>query len=222
MRKLKIGGATVNQTPFDWANNTSNILAAIAEARNQKVKILCLPELCVTGYGCEDLFLSEWLPARAWKELDRIKSSCENITVSVGLPVRIGNITYNGACVISNQRILGITLKQNLARDGVHYEPRWFTAWSPDVVSEIVRDNERIPVGDLTYTVDGIQFGFEICEDAWQKSKRPGTRLAERNVDLIMNPSASHFAMGKSQLREHLRRHHGSVREGRVGRHLGD
>lgn len=202
MRKLKIGGATVNQIPFDWTNNTSNILAAITEARNQNVRILCLPELCITGYGCEDLFLSEWLPARAWEELNKIKSSCENITISVGLPVRIENSIYNGACVISNKRILGITLKQNLARDGVHYEPRWFTAWPPNIVSEIVRDNEKIPVGDLTYAVDGIQFGFEICEDAWQKSKRPGYRLAERQVDLILNPSASHFAMGKSQLRE--------------------
>lgn len=202
VRKLRIGGATVNQIPFDWANNSANILEAIKEARSQKVNILCLPELCITGYGCEDLFLSEWLPARAWKELNYIKGFCENITVSVGLPLRIDNVTYNGACVISNKKILGITLKQNLARDGVHYEPRWFNAWPPDMVSEIIRDDVKIPIGDLIYTADGIQFGFEICEDAWQKSKRPGYRLADRKVDLILNPSASHFAMGKSQLRE--------------------
>ena len=202
VRKLKIGGATVNQIPFDWDNNTTNILGAIQEARNQNVDILCLPELCITGYGCEDLFLSDWLPARAWKELNYIKGFCENITVSVGLPLRIDDITYNGACVISNKKILGITLKQNLARDGVHYEPRWFNAWPADKVSEIIREEEQISVGDLTYAVSGIQFGFEICEDAWQKEKRPGYRLAARKVDLILNPSASHFAMGKSQLRE--------------------
>lgn len=202
MRKLKIGGATVNQTPFDWSNNTANILGAIEEARKLNVKILCLPELCVTGYGCEDLFLSEWLAARAWKELAIIKNSCTDITVTVGLPVRIDNTTYNGACVIRNQKILGITFKQNLANDGVHYEPRWFKAWSPNMVSEIIRDGEKIAVGDLTYAVDGIQFGFEICEDAWQRTDRPGVRLAERRVDLILNPSASHFAMGKSQQRE--------------------
>jgi NAD+ synthase (glutamine-hydrolysing) len=50
VRKLKIGGATVNQIPFDWSNNTANILGAIEEARNLNVN-LCLPELCVTGYG---------------------------------------------------------------------------------------------------------------------------------------------------------------------------
>ncbi|MBA4054534.1 MAG: NAD(+) synthase [Marivirga sp.] len=202
MRKLKIGGATVNQIPFDWKNNSENIIAAIQEAISQKVKVLCLPELCITGYGCEDLFLSDWLPARAWKELQNIKNFCAGITVSVGLPIRIGDITYNGACVISNKKILGITLKQNLARDGVHYEPRWFDAWPPNEVIEMEVDGERIPVGDIIYEVNGIRFGFEICEDAWRQNERPGYRLCEKGVDLILNPSASHFAMMKSLLRE--------------------
>jgi len=199
---LKIGGATVNQIPLDWRNNSANILEAIREAINQNVKILCLPELCITGYGCEDVFLSDWLSERAWKELLYIKSFCTDITVTVGLPIRLNGITYNGACVISNKKILGITLKQNLARDGVHYEPRWFDPWPPNEVAEIVRDEERISVGDLIYEVEGIRFGFEICEDAWRKNNRPGYRLFERGVDLILNPSASHFAMLKSLLRE--------------------
>ena len=202
MRKLKIGGATVNQIPFDWKNNTSNILEAIEEARRQKITLLCLPELCITGYGCEDLFLSTWLPERAWAELKSIVPHCENITVAIGLPIRIDGITYNGSCVIRNKKILGITLKQNMARDGVHYEPRWFNPWPPNTVSEIVRDGERVSIGDLVYEVGGIRFGFEICEDAWLKENRPGYRLFDRGVDLILNPSASHYAILKSLLRE--------------------
>lgn len=202
MRKIKIGGATVNQIPFDWKNNSENIIAAIQEAIRNKVNVLCLPELCITGYGCEDLFLSDWLPERAWKELNYIKEFCTEITVSVGLPVRINDLTYNGACVISNKKILGVTLKQNLARDGVHYEPRWFDAWRPNEIVEMDVAGERIPVGDVIYEVNGIRFGFEICEDAWRKTDRPGYRLCEKGVDLILNPSASHFAMMKSLLRE--------------------
>jgi len=200
--KLKIGGATVNQIPFDWKNNTENIIHAIEEGRRQQVRILCLPELCITGYGCEDLFLSDWLPARALEELAVILPHTQDITVSVGLPVRLGDITYNGACVLSNGRILGITLKQNLARDGVHYEPRWFDAWVPGKVEHITVGNTTVPVGDVIYEAEGISFGFEICEDAWRKAHRPGYRLQERGVALIMNPSASHFAMRKSLLRE--------------------
>jgi len=201
-RILKIGGATVNQIPFDWKNNVTNIISAIEAAKRESVSILCLPELCLTGYGCEDVFLSDWLSAKAWVHLQKVIPHCENITVCLGLPIRMDGITYNGACVISNKKILGITLKQNLARDGVHYEPRWFDAWPSGLVKEIVVQGETVSVGDLIYEVSGIKFGFEICEDAWRKEKRPGYKLCERGVDLIFNPSASHFAMGKSELRE--------------------
>jgi NAD+ synthase (glutamine-hydrolysing) len=200
---LKIGGATVNQIPFDWENNVNNILEAIRQAKEQHIKILCLPELCLTGYGCEDLFLSDWLSEKAWEHLPAIQEQCDGITVSVGLPIKIQGTTYNGACVISNKKILGITLKQNLAKDGVHYEPRWFEEWPSGEVVTLPETYHYVQAGDLIYEVEGIRFGFEICEDAWRKTNRPGYRLCERGVDLILNPSASHFAMGKSELREH-------------------
>jgi NAD+ synthase (glutamine-hydrolysing) len=202
MSTVKIGGATLNQIPFDWKNNTQNIIDAIRAARQQKIEILCLPELCITGYGCEDTFLSEWLSREALVQLQVIVPECEEITVAVGLPVRIDKTTYNGAAVISNKKILGITLKQNLALDGVHYEPRWFKPWLYNAVSSIKAGDADVQVGDLIYEVKGVRFGFEICEDAWRKRRRPGYRLQERGVDLILNPSASHFAMGKSSLRE--------------------
>lgn len=201
-RILKIGGASLNQVPFDWNNNVSNILAAIEAAKSDHVKILCLPELCLTGYGCEDLFLSDWLSEKAFQKLVAIVPHCTSISVCIGLPVRSGGITYNGVAVIDDGAIRGITLKQNLAKDGVHYEPRWFTAWKPDEVKSIEIDGNKISVGDIVYDLHGIKTGFEICEDSWLKEKRPGYRLKERGVDLVLNPSASHFAFGKSELRE--------------------
>lgn len=202
MTLLRIAGGTVNQTPLDWKGNTQHIIDAIHEAQHNKVKILCLPELCVTGYGCEDLFLSDWLSEEAWRQVTIIREQCANITVNVGLPIRINGITYNGACVISDKKILGIALKQNLAKDGVHYEPRWFEAWKPGKTISHSIGSENIEVGDLIFHAEGIKIGFEICEDGWKKESRPGYKLFEQGVDLILNPSASHFAMGKSQLRE--------------------
>lgn len=201
-RVVRIGGATVNQIPFDWGNNVKNIVSAIEAAKKENIAILCLPELCLTGYGCEDVFLSDWLSVKAWDHLQSILPYCDSITVTIGLPIRIDGITYNGVCVIADKNILGIVLKQNLARDGVHYEPRWFDAWPAGMVKEIALSNQKIKVGDLIFESNGIRFGFEICEDAWRKEKRPGYRLFERGIDLILNPSASHFAMGKSNLRE--------------------
>lgn len=201
-RELKIGGATLNQTPIDWKNNISNILSAIEEAKKDEIKILCLPELCLTGYGCEDLFLSDWVSNQALSHLIQIVPYCDNICVCIGLPIRIKGITYNGVAVVHNQKVLGITLKQNLARDGVHYEPRWFDAWVPNQITEFPIGKDKINVGDLIYEIGDIKIGFEICEDSWRKDKRPGYRLKDRGIDLILNPSASHFAFGKSTLRE--------------------
>lgn len=201
MKKLRIGGGTVNQTPLDWLGNTQHIIDAISAAEQEGVRVLCLPELCITGYGCEDLFLSDWLAARAWQQLQIVRRQVKDMVVSVGLPVRIDGITYNGAAVLHKGEILGITLKQNLARDGVHYEPRWFDPWLPFQRRVVDIDNTAVQVGDIIYEVFGISIGFEICEDSWRVN-RPGYRLADRGIDLILNPSASHFAMGKSELRE--------------------
>ncbi len=202
-RRLKIGGATVNQTPIDWANNTHNIIQSIRLAQSQQLDLLCFPELCITGYGCEDLFLSDWLSENAWSELEKIVPETANIMICVGLPVRIENTTYNGVCVINNKEILGIALKQNLARDGVHYEPRWFESWPANNIKQIERGGRIISVGDIIFECERVSFGFEICEDAWRKV-RPADNLVNHKVDLILNPSASHFAMCKSKSRDEL------------------
>ncbi|MEQ9591144.1 MAG: NAD(+) synthase [Cyclobacteriaceae bacterium] len=203
MKRLKLGGATVNQTPLDWQSNTTNIINAIKAAKKENIDILCFPELAITSYSCEDLFLSEWLSEGAWRELLKIREAVTGLTVCVGIPIRIEGWTYNGVCVISDKKILGITLKQNLARDGVHYEPRWFEPWPSGVIKNIVIGGEAVSVGDLLYNHKDVTFGFEICEDAWRKV-RPASVLVQRGVDLIFNPSASHFAMEKSPSRENL------------------
>lgn len=204
MRKLILAGATLNQTPFDWKHNTTNILSALEKAKKSKVDLLCFAELTITGYSCEDVFLSDWLAETAWQKLLEVAEHCDNITVAIGLPVRINGITYNGACLIHNKKILGVSLKQNLPKDGVHYEPRWFEAWQAGKVTSIERAGENIHVGDLVYDIKGLRIAFEICEDAWVLTNRPGEHLCKQGVDIILNPSASHFAMSKSNIREEL------------------
>ena len=88
MKKIKIAGAALNQTPLDWGQNLGNIKTAIYEAREQQIDILCLPELCLTGYGCEDLFLSNWLCETALEKLSDVIQWTENIFVAVGLPLK--------------------------------------------------------------------------------------------------------------------------------------
>jgi len=203
MPKLRIGGAALNQTPLDWKGNFENIVNAINEAKKQNIDVLCLPELCIPGYGCEDLFNHQWLIERSVIQLQKIIPYCINITVAMGLPIVFENKTYNCACMIKDGRILGISAKQHLANGGVYYEPRWFTPWPKEKVAQIEIDNNYYDIGDIIYEIDVIKIGFEICEDAWIKD-RPACRLVEKNVDLILNPSGSHFAFEKSIERQKL------------------
>ena len=201
---MRIAGAALNQIPFDWAHNLLNIRAAIEMARENGVELLCLPELCLTGYGCEDLFLSEWLPETALGHLQQVRAWTHGICVVVGLPVRLNHRTYNTAAVLRDGQILGFAAKQFLANDGVHYETRFFVPWPAGQTVAVDYGGETWPLGDLVFEHRGVRFGFEICQDAWQPAhERPAGRLVGR-VELIVNPSASHFAMSKTDVRYQL------------------
>jgi NAD+ synthase (glutamine-hydrolysing) len=201
MKLIKVAAGVLNQTPLDWDRNKQHIVDAIDEAKNQQISVLCLPELCITGYGCEDAFYSHGTFEIAFAMLQEIASYTEGIIVSVGLPVKYVNRIYNAACLIADKKILGFTAKRYLAGDGIHYEPRWFNPWPQGEQGEITIGDNTYPLGDLYYDCGGIKIGFEICEDAWVAS-RPGRDLFRHGVDIILNPSASHFAFGKMEIRK--------------------
>lgn len=197
MKKIKVAAVALNQTPMDWVRNISNIKTAIHKAANDGAKIICLPELCITGYGCEDTFHSKDLLKRSMDALHSIKKETKGIIVSVGLPVEYNGALFNTSCLLFNGAIEGFVCKKHLAGDGIHYEPRWFHPWPDNLTAKI---DDAYPIGDIYFEVDGIKIGMEICEDAWV-SNRPGASLAARGVDIILNPSASHFAFGKHEVR---------------------
>ncbi len=202
---MRLAGAALNQTPLDWAGNLANIRSALDQARAAGVQLLCLPELCLTGYGCEDLFLHPWLAETAEEHLAALLPFTYGLCCVVGLPVRYGEgLAYNGAAVLRDGRVLGVVAKQFLANEGVHYEARWFRPWPAGRAVDIELAGQQTTLGDLVFEHDGVRFGFEICEDAWRPdTERPACRLAGR-VELIVNPSASHFALSKTDVRHDL------------------
>ncbi len=201
MRLIKLAAAAVNQTPLDWGGNRRNILVAIRAAREADVGLLCLPEMCITGYGCEDAFHSPHVSATAWRELRALLPHTRGLAVSLGLPILHQGAYYNCAALVIDGRLEGIAAKRHMAGDGVHYEPRWFKPWPTGGRALLDRDGEQIPLGDYLYDLDGVRVGFEICEEAWV-ARRPGGDMAARGVDVVLNPSASHFAFGKHRVRE--------------------
>ncbi len=206
MKLINVAVACLNQTPLAWDDNFAHIQTAIEHARSQNVTLLCLPEMAITGYGCEDAFFTDGLHRLAFEQLDQIAALTAGMVVAVGLPVYHERALYNAAALLVDGVIVGFVGKQFLAGDGIHYEPRWFKEWPRGEVDVLERTRDdgsiaRYPIGDLVFDVGDVRVGFEICEDAWV-ANRPGTELALRGVDVICNPSASHFAFGKFAVRQ--------------------
>src|SRR5882672_11418706 len=166
MHLIKVAASVLNQTPLDWDGNRRNILAAIAEARAEGVSVLCLPELCITGYGCEDAFHGAFVHRTAWAELGQIVPATRGMIVAVGLPVFFHHALFNTAAVLVDGQIAGFVAKRHLAGDGIHYEPRWFKPWPAGLRQELEVDGVHYPFGDCFFDVGGVRIGFEICEDA--------------------------------------------------------
>ena len=151
---LRIAGATLNQIPLDWDGNTARILKLVREAKKMGVAALCLPELSISGYNCEDMFLSLNTARQSMRCLLNIKEETEGLMVVIGLPIFFQGSMYNCAAVIQNKKIIGVIPKKVLPKGGVHYEPRWFKVWTFGQISEILIENARVPFGDLRF-----QFG---------------------------------------------------------------
>ncbi|TSA01700.1 MAG: NAD(+) synthase [Planctomycetaceae bacterium] len=200
MQLVHVGAAVLNQTPLDWNGNRDRIVSAIEIARNKGISVICLPELCISGYGCEDAFQSPGVQRMAWTVLEEIVPFTHGVVVAIGLPVRFESGVYDAVAVVVNGKIEGVVAKQHLAGDGIHYEPRWFRAWPAGRRVIATFEGHRVPFGDFRFDCGGVRIGFEICEDAWAAA-RPGAALASRGVDLLLNPSASHFAFAKNEVR---------------------
>jgi NAD+ synthase (glutamine-hydrolysing) len=196
-----LGAAALNQTPLDWDTNCRHIRAALDAARQAGVGILCLPELCITGYGCEDMFFAAGVQRRALDILCELVTDTRGIVACLGLPLYHDGGVFNAAAVACDGKLLGLVAKQHLAGDGIHYEPRWFRRWPAGAVSTIEIGDQQYPVGDLLFDCGGVRIGLEICRDAWV-ADRTGARLAQRGADVLLNPSASHFAFAKQLVRE--------------------
>ncbi len=201
MTILRVAAAALNQTPLDWKRNQDNILEAVQVARDHQVSVLCLPELAVTGYGCEDAFHSPSVTDDAYHSLGAILPEVQGLILCLGLPVRYRHGLFSSAAILAQGKIVGVVPKRFLAGDGLHYEPRWFKAWEEGVLSRIEILGSSYPFGDFCFDFSGVRLGCEICEDGWV-AQRPGVHLSERGVDLILNPSASHFSFSKFPVRQ--------------------
>ena len=137
---LKIASSNLNQTPLAWEKNFSNIRNSINDARKKNVKILCFPELSITGYSCQDLFFNSWFIKKSEKYLKEVVKLCDGMTVLIGHPLKYSGKLYNAVSIIKNKEIKGCFIKSNIPNDGIHYEKRWFEPWKLGEIKEHIFD----------------------------------------------------------------------------------
>ena len=207
---IKIAAGTPSIRVADCRYNAEQIFTLMREAQQQGVKLLCLPELCLTGYTCGDLFLQNTLLNGAEEGLETILEATVNLELvaAVGLPVRCSwnQKLYNCAAVIQRGKILGLIPKIYLPNYNEFYEARWFTS-GEGVDCTISLCGQQVPLSDqLTFwceTMPDLVLGVEICEDLWTANP-PSVRLAQSGATVILNLSASNELVGKSDYRRQL------------------
>ncbi len=194
----------------DCEYNAAAIIDSMRLAQAQNIKMLVLPELCVTGYTCGDLFLQNTLLTGALDALERIAAASGDMLVFAGLPVMARGKLYNCAAAMSNGRLLGLVPKSNIPNYGEFYEQRHFCA-APEENSIINIRGEQIPFGKkLLFCCEGMPdfiAAAEICEDLWA-CEPPSTAHCLAGATIIANLSASDETIGKARYRRELVSHH--------------
>ena len=204
---IKIAAVSPETVVADTKANTNQIKKAIDDANEKKVNILLLPELCVTGCTCGDLFYSDTLLKGAVEALKKIRSyTLDKFPLVVaGVPLKYNSKLYNCAAVITNGKILGITAKENIADFSGYYNQRQFTS-SENIKTDCVIciDGENVPFSNRLIfrhtALDNYSFGIEIGEDLFA-SFSPATELCSNGANIILNPSSSNETVGKAEKR---------------------
>jgi len=208
---IKVAAGTPRIRVADCRYNAEQIFNLMREAERQGVRVLCLPELCLTGYTCGDLFLQPALLDAALEGLKTILEATKNLDMltALGLPLRAGGKLYNCAAVIHKGKVLGFVPKTSLPNYGEFCETRWFAAPTPDFLECIPipwEENMAVSCAQQIFPCDSmpdLTIGVEICEDLWA-AVPPSIALTRVGATLILNLSASDEVVGKASYRRQL------------------
>ena len=206
---VRVGAVVPKLKVADTEFNCNEIIKQIEIASNNKIQIAVFPELCITGYTCQDLFEQDILLEEAEKSLDKILEYTNNLDIIciIGMPIKAENQLFNTAVVIQKGRILGIVPKTFIPNYSEFYEKRWFTSSKNANNKEIEILGQKVPFGiDLLFkdkANNEICFGIEICEDVWAVEP-PSNKLSLLGANIIFNLSASNEVIGKKEYRREL------------------
>ncbi len=205
---LACGTLTPKIKVADPTFNTASIKKAMDKGFKDKLALLVLPELVITGYSCADLFLQRTLQEGAKAAVEDLLSYSKGhdmVVVAGASLIFFGNL-YNCAVVLQDGKVLGVVPKRHVPNYQEFYEKRWFHLPPPDV-REVNLVGQKTLFGTKILfsctTIPEFVLGVEVCEDLWVPES-PSTDMALAGATVIANCSASDELVGKKEFRRSL------------------
>lgn len=206
---IRCAAMTPHITVADCSANENEIIRLMNEAELHKANVVVFPELCITGYTCQDLFLQDTLINEALKSVKRLAeyTGGRNYIAFVGMPFLYKNKLYNVTAALGDGQVLGLIPKTYIPNYSEFYEARHFSPGPSKAVLVDIGDTEPVPFGtDILFNCSNLpelSIAAEICEDVWAPSP-PSIRHALSGATLIVNSSASDETTGKDIYRRSL------------------
>jgi NAD+ synthase (glutamine-hydrolysing) len=200
---LRISAISTATTVANPKQNAKAIRQALVSF--QSSDIVLLPELCLSGYTCGELFLQDTLLNACMAELIKLARSIGQQLVVVGLPIAVQGRLFNVAAVLGCGAILGVVPKTHLPNYGEFYEARWFHPGTEADCDQIeIAGVGSVPFGtDLLFRCGKATVGIEICEDLWVPIP-PSSEQALAGANVLLNLSASNETISKANYRKQL------------------
>lgn len=207
---VRVGVAVPAVRVADPAFNAQQVSGLIAQAAERRAIAVLFPELCLSGYSCEDLFHQEALLGECRSALQEIleASRTQPVMAVVGVPLVVDHLLYNCAVVLCRGQVLGVVPKTYLPNYREFYERRQFTPGDAAVCDTIECCGQGdVPFGpDLLFQLEQqplATFHVEICEDLWVPVP-PSSEAALAGATVLLNLSASNVTVAKADYRHLL------------------
>lgn len=209
---IKVAACTPEIQVADVDFNVDKIISQLEKCREEGVKVAVFPELCITGYTCQDLFFQNALLDKAMEGVVKIAKTTadSDMLVAVGMPVRAKGKLYNCAAVIQDGEVRAFVPKTHLPNYNEFYEARHFAPYRGECAAIDLREYGQLefipPMEQTVFVCEEIPelvVGFELCEDLWVADP-VSNYLAKAGATLICNLSASDEVIGKDSYRRQL------------------
>lgn len=202
----RIALAQVDTTVGDFDGNAATVRAATGRARAAGAGLVVFPELTLCGYPPRDfLDLPEFLD-RAGRTLRSLAQPAEwsrDVAVVVGFPEAAPGApppgVYNAIALLAGGKVAAVGRKSLLPTYDVFDESRYFLSSDRSTTAS---------AGPFP-----LRLGLSVCEDVWNDKRfwdrpryerDPIADLARDGAGLVVNVSASPYAIGKPALRERM------------------